>query len=124
MPPWPRERRLLDKLTPVSDAMLRDPAAADWLMWRGTYATLGYSPLDQINKSTVRNLGVAWTLALPPSANEAAPLVHDGVLFIEGANTVEAINAADGSILWQYVRALPGAAAQRPRCADEGLGDL
>ncbi len=102
-------RILLDGLTPVSDAMLRDPAAADWLMWRGTYATLGYSPLDQIDKSTVRNLGVAWTLALPASANEAAPLVHDGVLFIEGGNTVEAIDAADGSILWQYVRALPDA---------------
>jgi alcohol dehydrogenase (cytochrome c) len=100
---------LLHKLTPVSDAMLRDPAAADWLMWRGTYATLGYSRLDQINKSTVRNLGVAWTLALPASANEAAPLVHDGVLFIEGGDTVEAINATEGSILWQYVRALPDA---------------
>ena len=57
----------------------------------------------------MRNLGVAWTLALPPSANEAAPLVHDGVLFIESANTVEAIDAADGSILWQYVRSLPEA---------------
>jgi alcohol dehydrogenase (cytochrome c) len=100
---------LLGKLTPVSDAMLRDPAAADWLMWRGTYATLGYTPLDQINTKTVRNLGVAWTLALPPSANEAAPLIHDGVLFIEGADTVEAINATDGGILWQYVRALPDA---------------
>jgi alcohol dehydrogenase (cytochrome c) len=100
---------LLDKLTPVSDEMLRRPVAADWLMWRGTYATLGYSPLDQIDKSTVRNLGVAWTLALPPSANEAAPLIHDGVLFIEGGDTVEAINAAEGSILWQYVRALPDA---------------
>jgi alcohol dehydrogenase (cytochrome c) len=100
-------KALLDRLTPVSDAMLRAPPAADWLMWRGTYATLAYSPLDQINKRTVRNLGIAWTLALPPSANEAAPLVHDGVLFIEGANTVEAINASDGTILWQYVRALP-----------------
>ncbi len=98
---------LLGKLTPVSDAMLRDPAAADWLMWRRTYATLGYSPLDQINRRTARNLGVAWTLALPPSANEAAPLVHDGVLFIEGGDTVEAIDAAEGSILWQYVRSLP-----------------
>ena len=68
-----------------------------------------YSPLYQIDKNTVRNLTVAWTLALPPSANEAAPLVHDGVLFIEGGDTVEAINAADGSILWQYVRTLPDA---------------
>jgi alcohol dehydrogenase (cytochrome c) len=102
-------RRLLDQLTPVSDAMLQNPAAPDWLMWRGTYATLGYSPLVEINTKTVRDLGVAWTLQLPPSANEAAPLVHDGVLFVEGADTVEAINAADGSILWQYVRPLPDA---------------
>jgi alcohol dehydrogenase (cytochrome c) len=100
-------KALLGKLTPVSDAMLRAPAAGDWLMWRGGYATLGYSTLDQINRNTVRNLGVAWTLALPPSANETAPLVHDGVLFIESGNTVEAINATDGTILWQYIRALP-----------------
>ena len=100
-------KALLGKLTPVSDAMLRAPAAGDWLMWRGGYATLGYSTLDQINKNTVRNLGVAWSLALPPSANETAPLIHDGVLFIESGNTVEAINAADGTILWQYIRALP-----------------
>jgi alcohol dehydrogenase (cytochrome c) len=100
---------LLDSVTPVSDEMLRSPAASDWLMWRGTYDTLGYSPLDQINRGTVGNLIVAWTLSLPPSANEAAPLIHDGVLFIEGGDTVEALSAADGSILWQYVRPLPDA---------------
>jgi alcohol dehydrogenase (cytochrome c) len=102
-------KALLDRVTPVSDAMLQSPVAADWLMWRGSYATLGYSPLDQMNKSTVRDLGIAWTLALPSSADETAPLVHDGVLFIESANTVEAINGADGSILWQYLRELPEA---------------
>src|SRR6185437_12002498 len=83
------QQSLLGKMTPVSDDMLRDPPAADWLMWRGTYATQSYSPLRQVNRSNVRNLGVAWTLALPPSANEAAPLIHDGVLFVESANTVE-----------------------------------
>jgi alcohol dehydrogenase (cytochrome c) len=102
-------KALFDKFTPVPDATLRDPAAADWLMWRGSYSTLGYSPLNQINKATVRHLGVAWTLALPPSANETAPVVHDGVLFIASGNTVEAVNASDGSILWQYIRALPEA---------------
>ena len=102
-------KALLEQLTPVSDAMLRTPPATDWLMWRGTYGTLAYSPLDQINKRTVRNLGIAWTLALPLSANESAPLIHDGVLFIEGADTVEAVNATDGTILWQYRRVLPEA---------------
>jgi alcohol dehydrogenase (cytochrome c) len=100
---------LLGKLTPVSDAMLRTPPPADWLMWRGTYGTLAYSPLTQISRTTVRDLSVAWTLALPLSANESAPLIHDGVLFIEGANTVEAVNATDGTILWQYLRVLPEA---------------
>ncbi len=100
-------KALLARVTAVSDAMLRAPAASDWLMWRGTYATLAYSQLDQINRKSVGNLGVAWTLALPPSANETAPLIHDGVLFVESGNTVEAINAADGTILWQYIRALP-----------------
>ncbi len=100
-------KTLLDRLTPVSDAMLRSPPAADWLMWRGSYATQSYSPLRQIDKSTVRSLGVAWTLALPPSQDETAPLIHDGVLFIESGNTVEAVNAIDGSILWRYIRSLP-----------------
>ena len=51
VPSWPRRKALLDTLTPVTDALLRNPPAADWLMWRGTYATLSYSPLDQINKT-------------------------------------------------------------------------
>jgi glucose dehydrogenase len=38
-------------LTPVTDAMLRNPPAADWLMWRRTYDGYGYSPLDQIRTS-------------------------------------------------------------------------
>ncbi|MGH8142736.1 MAG: PQQ-binding-like beta-propeller repeat protein [Steroidobacteraceae bacterium] len=102
-----RREGLLDGITPVTAQMLRDPPAADWLMWRGTYATLSYSRLDQINAHNAGNLGVAWTLALPASGNEITPLVHDGVLFVESANTVEALDGADGSVLWQYVRQLP-----------------
>ncbi len=95
----------------------RTPAPADWLMWRGNFGTTGYSQLDQINTHNAADLQVAWTLALPVSGNEITPLVHDGVMFIESANTVEALNAADGSILWQYVRALPprGSTTAAPR---------
>ncbi|MGH8207777.1 MAG: PQQ-binding-like beta-propeller repeat protein [Steroidobacteraceae bacterium] len=98
---------LLDKLTPVTATMLRNPPAADWLMWRGSYRTTGYSRLNQINAGNARDLRVAWTITLPASGNEITPLVHDGVLFVESANTVEALNGADGSVLWQYVRQLP-----------------
>jgi alcohol dehydrogenase (cytochrome c) len=115
------QRKLFDRVAPVSDAMLRNPPPGDWLMWRGDYGTRSYSPLQQINKDTVHNLGVAWTLALPPSANEAAPLVHDGVLFIESANTVEAVNAVDGSILWRYIRPLPEALENGREARMKGL---
>ncbi|MGH8207778.1 MAG: PQQ-binding-like beta-propeller repeat protein [Steroidobacteraceae bacterium] len=98
---------LLNNLTPVTAQTLANPPAADWLMWRGTYGAIGYSRLDQINTRNVADLGLSWTLALPVSGNEMTPLVHDGVLFIESANTVEALNAAGGSILWQYIRPLP-----------------
>jgi alcohol dehydrogenase (cytochrome c) len=97
----------LAHVQPVSDAMLRDPPAADWLMWRRTYDSQGFSPLTQINRGNVAHLQVAWSLALPISTNEITPLVHDGVLFIESADTIEALDAASGRQLWQYVRALP-----------------
>jgi alcohol dehydrogenase (cytochrome c) len=87
--------------------MLRNPPVADWLMWRGTYGATGYSRLDQINVRNAGDLSAAWTITLPASGNEITPLVHDGVLFVESADTVEALNGTDGSVLWQYVRQLP-----------------
>ena len=42
--------------TPVTDAMLRDPAPDDWLMWRRTLDGWGYSPLDQIDRANVYDL--------------------------------------------------------------------
>jgi PQQ-dependent dehydrogenase (methanol/ethanol family) len=98
---------ILDTLTPVTAPMLRNPPAGDWLMWRGTYGATGYSRLEQITARNAGDLAVAWTLSLPASGNEITPLVHDGVLFVESANTVEALNGTDGSVLWRYVRQLP-----------------
>ena len=97
----------LARLTPVTDAMLKRPPDADWLMWRRTYQTLGFSPLRQINKTNVKALGQAWSWALPASQNEITPLIHDGVMFVQSGDTVQALGAVKGDLLWQYVRALP-----------------
>ncbi len=95
-------------LTPVTDAMLRDPPASDWLMWRRTYDGYGYSPLDQINTNNVKNLEVAWTWSMTPGATETTPIVHDGVLFLFNyANKIQALNAATGDLIWEYKRDLP-----------------
>ncbi|HTB69316.1 MAG TPA: PQQ-binding-like beta-propeller repeat protein [Steroidobacteraceae bacterium] len=97
----------LSALTSVTDAALQHPAAADWLMGRRTYDGLGYSPLSQINRSNVQHLRTAWSWVLPPSVNEMTPLIHDGVLFVSSGPAVQALDAATGDLLWQYLRSLP-----------------
>ena len=104
-PLFPTSR--LDELTPVSNAMLMNPPADDWLVWRRTHENLGHSPLDQIDTSNVDELRVAWTWSLPPGANMMTPLVHDGVLFAYSfGDVVQAIDAASGDLLWSYQREL------------------
>src|SRR5580698_1802084 len=98
----------LDKLTPVTDALLQNPPASDWLIWRRTYDDQGFSPLKQINKSNVGQLRSAWSWSLPPGANEATPLVHDGVIFVHSyADHVQALNASTGDLLWEFSRPVP-----------------
>jgi alcohol dehydrogenase (cytochrome c) len=98
----------LEKITPVTDAMLDDPPPADWLTWRRTYDDHGFSPLKQINRKNVSDLRVAWAWSLPPGQNEATPLEHDGVLFVDSyGDRVQALNAVTGDLLWQYSRQLP-----------------
>src|SRR5260370_24824027 len=95
-------------LTPVTDAMLRDPPASDWLMWRRTYNGWGYSPLDQINKDNVKDLRPVWTWSMTPGPTETTPIVHDGVLFIFNfADKIQALNATNGDLIWEYKRDLP-----------------
>ena len=97
----------LAAVTPVTDAMLRQPPPSDWLIWRRTYDAMGYSPLERINRSSVPRLRGAWSWALPESGNEITPLVHDGVMFVYSGPVVQALDAATGEMLWQYLRALP-----------------
>ena len=99
--------KLLSTLTPVTDGMLQRPPDGEWLVWRGSYQNLAFSPLKKITTANVHDLGVAWSLALPVSANEITPLVHDGILFVESGASVQALNAATGEALWKYTRSLP-----------------
>jgi alcohol dehydrogenase (cytochrome c) len=100
-------QHLLDAIAPVTDAMLQFPPANDWLMWRGGYQNISYSPLDQVNRKNVGRLSVAWAWSLPVAVNEVAPLAHDGVLFISSGDQVQALDAATGTLLWRYKRIFP-----------------
>ena len=102
--------RPISERTPVTDAMLRDPDPDDWLIYRRTYDGWGHSPLDQIDRENVGDLQLAWVWSMGDGRNQPTPLVYDGVMYLAGpGNVVQALDAADGTLLWEYRRPLPAA---------------
>jgi alcohol dehydrogenase (cytochrome c) len=88
---------------PVSAAMLKDPPAADWLIFGRTYQRHSYSPLSQITRDNVRNLQLKWSWAINDSgANQTTPLVHNGVIYLAcPSNIVQALDAKTGDLIWE-----------------------
>ncbi len=103
---------------PVTDAMLRNPDPGDWLMIRRDYKATDYSPLGQITAANVKDLRLAWSWAMQDGAsngNQPAPIVHDGVLYLNNAGMVlQALNAKTGDLIWENrYGSVPGAPAMR-----------
>jgi len=93
---------------PVTDEMLQNPADGDWLMWRRTLDSWGYSPLDEISKDNVADLRLVWTRDLATGTGEITPLAYNGMLFVPQANDViEAFDAVTGDFIWAYRRDIP-----------------
>jgi PQQ-dependent dehydrogenase (methanol/ethanol family) len=93
----------------VTDAMLQNPAPADWLMWRRTLDGAGYSPLKQIDRDNVRDLELAWSLRLEDQpSEEGMALAYNGILYYPAALDVTlALDGATGELLWDHRRKLP-----------------
>lgn len=105
--------RAVERLTPVTDALLQDPPPGDWLSWRRTRDSHGYSPLTQITRDNVDELQLAWVLAIREGNHQTTPLVHDGVMFLANpGNVVQAIDALTGDVIWVYRSPLPDDASQ------------
>jgi len=76
----------------------------NWLTFYGNYRAWSYSSLDQITRENVKQLVPVW--AFPTGGQtglQAAPLVVDGVLYLENhQNHVFAVDASTGRPLWDY----------------------
>ena len=94
---------------PVTDAMLRNPDPADWLMYSRTYDAQRYSPLSLIDRDNVGSLALAWSKPLPEGPLEIIPLVYRGVMYLttpgsrDAGSRVVALDATTGETLWEYV---------------------
>ena len=102
------EGQTSSEFKPVTDAMLEDPAAEDWLMWRRTLNGWGYSPLDQVTTENVGDLQLVWSRALTGGRQQGTPLAYDGVLYMPNPrDVIQAIDAVSGDLLWEYRREVP-----------------
>jgi quinohemoprotein ethanol dehydrogenase len=91
---------------PVNGARIAnaDAEPGNWLTYGRTYSEQRYSPLAKINDKNASQLGLAWFADLDTNrAQEATPLVVDGVMYITTAwSLVKAYDARSGRLLWAY----------------------
>ena len=98
----------LKNFVPVTDEMLRQPRAENWISFRNGYNLWGYSPLDQINVGNVGQLRLVWSRAMQTGPQEVEPLVYNGIMFlVNSEDIVQALDATSGDLLWEYKRKLP-----------------
>jgi len=90
---------------PVTEQELLNPDDGDWLIYRRTYDSQGYSPLDQIDRSNVDDLRLAWVWAMRDGTNQPTPLVRGGIMYLANpGNVIQALDASHGTLLWEYRR--------------------
>jgi alcohol dehydrogenase (cytochrome c) len=99
---------------PVTETELADPPAEDWLHWRGNPGSWGYSELSQITTENVHRLQLAWSWGMEDGRSQQGPIVRDGTLYLSNpGNVVQALDATDGTPLWEYRREGGGASQLR-----------
>ncbi len=83
--------------------LAKDPA--NWAMQAGDFANQRYSELNQINKSNVGKLKVAWMMSTGVlRGHEGSPLVIGDTMYIHTPfpNKVMAVDVATQKIKWKY----------------------
>ncbi len=89
----------------------------DWPVYGGALEGGHYSPLNQINKSNIKQLQVAWAFDTEETGGlQTSPIVVNGVLYgLSPSQKVFALDAATGKLKWKYD---PGVVGTQP---DRGL---
>jgi len=101
--------------SPITEETLARPPDADWLMHYRTYSGWNNSPLTQITTKNVGGLQLKWAWPLEDGMRQQiTPIVHDGVMFLStnASNTVQALDARTGDLLWEHRLGPIGTAGQ------------
>jgi quinohemoprotein ethanol dehydrogenase len=90
----------------------------NWLLHGRTHEEQRYSPLTQINRENVTDLGLAWFRDMGTNhTQEATPIVVDGVMYFTSAwSRVYAMHADSGELLWSFDPKVAGEWARKTCC--------
>jgi len=100
-------------LAAAGDAQRRGATPVqEWQTYNHDLAGTRFSPLTAINAGNVAKLARAWTYNFPPppsgrggggllSGSEAVPIVVSGVMYLPAGNTVVALEADTGKVIWE-----------------------
>jgi quinohemoprotein ethanol dehydrogenase len=96
----------------VTAARLEKAASepSQWMTYGGTYDEQRFSRLSKINRSNVKQLGLAWSADYDTNLRQdGTPLYIDGVIYVSTAwSKVYAFDAHNGKLLWEYNPKTPG----------------
>jgi alcohol dehydrogenase (cytochrome c) len=110
----------LDELK--ADGQLGDALKTDNILTYGMgYHQQRYSPLNQINRNTIKRLVPVWSLSLDNNWGEQAqPIVYNGVMYVTNARHTVAIEVGTGRQLWKHTLDWP---ADTPRVVCCGVSN-
>ncbi len=97
-----------------------DSEPENWLTSGRSQGKTHFSPLDDINRDNVSDLGFAWEYQMGTTrGQEATPVVIDGVMYAAGTTgRVYALDAATGEEFWAFDPKSDGQ-VNRYTCCDE-----
>jgi PQQ-dependent dehydrogenase (methanol/ethanol family) len=101
-----------------SRMLAADAEPGEWMSTGRTYSEQHYSPLTQIDRTNVSQMGLAWYADFNvPRGQESTPLVVDGVIYVTTAwSNVRAFDAGTGAPLWEFDAEVPGEWGVRACC--------
>ena len=104
----------------IDDARINaaDSEPGNWLAYGRTYEEQRFSPLTQINRESVGELGLAWYKDMGTNrALEATPIVVDGIMFFTTTwSRVHAVDARTGETVWFFDPEVPGETGRKACC--------
>ena len=80
-------------------------SSVEWQVYSGDLAGTKYSSLDQINRTNVGSLEIAWIFRTGDRGNtiECNPIIVDGTMYVTSPSLrVIALDAATGGVRWEF----------------------